>query len=650
MPKTPVLGRYQILKELGRGAMGRVFLALDPDIQRKVAIKTIQVFASLPESERGEARERFTREARSAGKLLHPGIVTLFDVGEHKGIPFLAMEYVQGTPLDRHCRKGELLPVGQVLEIIRQAAVALDYAHEAGIVHRDVKPSNLMLVGGSTLKIMDFGLAKAPATQLTSDGTLLGTPGYMSPEQIRGGMVDGRADLFSLACVLYEMLTGQKPFDGDSISSVVYRVVHEDPPDPAGLGDRVSPDLAAFLIKALSKDPAGRPASGHEFADLLMPFLEAGKASAPRPDDLLTGGPGGRTDAPVELPPPTHARARRKRGAGKKPFGILVLVLLAALGAGGWYFRADLKVLWQDWAASRRDGRAGEALFYEATVRTEPAGLTVFMDGEPLQGDQVRFPAEPPYGNLSSELECRTVVHPLDVLDAGGEIELVLDPVRLELALPVPVEGAAVRINGGQQAAVPESVEMNLCRENRIEFLAAGYYPLEVTLPAAATPLEARTLLTSVAMERIPTGTLLLPDPGYPLDVRIDGKRRKTEGSRMEIEAGEHRVRITNERYWIDQTAHVTIRAGEPSRPIQSLPPLADLSVLAYPPNCRVLLRKGRGDSWKFLKNTPLAGYKIAAGDYHLRVELVSTGDVRDQDIRLRAGSNPPVRVSFGGS
>ncbi len=648
MAKTPVLGRYQILEELGRGAMGRVFLALDPDIQRKVAIKTIQVFASLPESERGEARERFNREARAAGQLLHPGIVTLFDVGEHRGIPFLAMEYVEGTPLDNHCRTGELLPVDLVLEIISQAAVALSFAHEAGIVHRDIKPANLMLVGGATVKIMDFGLAKAPATHLTSDGTLLGTPGYMSPEQIRGGLVDARSDLFSLACVLYELLTGSKPFEGDSISSVVYRVVHEDPPDPAGLGDRVDPGLAAFILSALSKEPAGRPSTGREFAARLEQFRGGGAGAVAKGDDLMHGEPSPEQELPVDIPPPIHARREKKRSGGK-PIGMIAAILIVALAVSVWVYREDLKALWDGWSVSRQAQAVGEPEFYEATVRTEPAGLPVLLDGEPLKGDRVRFPASAPFGTLTSELECRSLVHPLDALDAGGEVTLVFDPVRLHLPLMEPVEGAGLKLNGEVLRAVPGEIELDLCRENRIEFVAPGYYPLEVVIPSAATPLEARTVVASLSMERIPTGTLLLPEPGYPLEVLIDGKRREPAGDRIEIEAGEHLVRVTNDRYWVDQTVRVEIKAGESNRPIRSLPGLAELSVLAYPPNCRVLLRKRIGDNWKFLKNTPLNGYKIAAGDYHLRVELVSTGDVREQDIRLKAGANSPVRVSFGG-
>ena len=209
------LGRYRIVKELGRGAMGRVFLAHDPEIDRSVAVKTIQIFSALPEHERAEARERFLREARSAGKLMHPGIVTLFDVGETEGLLYLAMEYVEGTTLDHFCVAENLLPVRSVVELVAGAADALDYAHHAGIVHRDIKPANLMRSGEQSVKIMDFGLALPAAGSLTQESVLRGTPSYMSPEQIRGATLDGRSDLFSLGVVLYELLTGERPFAGD---------------------------------------------------------------------------------------------------------------------------------------------------------------------------------------------------------------------------------------------------------------------------------------------------------------------------------------------------------------------------------------------------------------------------------------------------
>lgn len=179
--------------------MGRVFLAHDPQIDRRVAVKTVQGFASVPDETQADALEGFLREVRAAGKLSHPGIVTIFDVGQDDDQLYLAMEYVEGVTLDNFTRPGALLPVAEVLDLVARAAEALDYAHGMGVIHRDIKPANLMRVDEGSVKIMDFGLAQPPESQMTQDGSLFGTPGYMSPEQIRGGAVDGRSDLFSLA-------------------------------------------------------------------------------------------------------------------------------------------------------------------------------------------------------------------------------------------------------------------------------------------------------------------------------------------------------------------------------------------------------------------------------------------------------------------
>ena len=267
--QSRTLGRYQIVKELGRGAMGRVFLADDPKIQRKVALKTVQAFAALPESERAEKRDRFLQEARAAGRLLHPGIVTLFDVGEVDHVLFLAMECVEGTTLDPFGKKDGLLPVKTVCELVAGIAESLDYAHGQGVVHRDIKPANLMRVGETSVKIMDFGLARAVEGQVAEDGALLGTPSYMSPEQIRGEAVDGRSDLFSLAVVLFELLTGEKPFPGDSISSIIYRIVNEPSRDASVIHGRVPAELDEFVRQALSKRPEDRYPTGEAFAAAL---------------------------------------------------------------------------------------------------------------------------------------------------------------------------------------------------------------------------------------------------------------------------------------------------------------------------------------------------------------------------------------------
>ncbi|HJQ82453.1 MAG TPA: serine/threonine-protein kinase, partial [Candidatus Binatia bacterium] len=405
------LGRYRIERELGRGAMGRVFLAYDTEIHRKVAIKTIQALEALPAADRQQARERFLREARAAGRLLHPGIVTIFDVGEVDGVPYLAMEFVEGTTLDTYCREGDLLPAEKVASLIAHAAEALAFAHDRGVVHRDVKPANLMRVGTTAVKIMDFGLAKSVATKMTHDGALLGTPNYMSPEQVRGEALDGRSDLFSLGVVLYEMLVGAKPFAGDSVSSVLYRIVNEAPRDITPHLGHVPPPLVPIVAKALAKRRDDRFADGAAMAAALRRALEPGAVEAapagprprPRPGAPL---PVPREDAAIPPPPP------RPRKRSLVPYVVGAVFVAGLVGAA---------VL-----LSGRQAPAARVPALETRVRTEPPGGTILLDGAPVKDGVVRFDAAGPFGVLSSAQGCRQATHTIEPADAGREIVLAL--------------------------------------------------------------------------------------------------------------------------------------------------------------------------------------------------------------------------------
>jgi serine/threonine protein kinase len=216
------IGRYQIVKELGHGAMGVVYQAVDPTIGRHVAIKTIRLDVVDDPDERAKLRERLFREARSAGILSHPGIVTIYDMEEHGDIAFIAMEFVDGPTLDQMLSAKQPIAPERLMSIMRQTAAALDYAHAKGIVHRDIKPANIMLASDGAVKITDFGIAKVTTSQqYTQTGTILGTPNYMSPEQVQGLAVTGRADQFSLAVIAFEMLTGERPFTGEHLTTVV---------------------------------------------------------------------------------------------------------------------------------------------------------------------------------------------------------------------------------------------------------------------------------------------------------------------------------------------------------------------------------------------------------------------------------------------
>jgi tRNA A-37 threonylcarbamoyl transferase component Bud32 len=253
------IGRYQIVKELGHGAMGVVYQAVDPTIGRPVAIKTIRLDAVDDQDERAKLRERLFREARSAGILSHPGIVTIYDMEERGDIAFIAMEFVDGPTLDQLLSAKQPISPERLINILRQTAAALDYAHAKGIIHRDIKPANIMMASDGAVKITDFGIAKVTTSQqYTQTGTILGTPNYMSPEQVQGLAVTGRADQFSLAVIAFEMLTGERPFTGEHLTTVVYKIVAEDPPPVQRLNPTLSPQIDAVLRRALLKKPEGR--------------------------------------------------------------------------------------------------------------------------------------------------------------------------------------------------------------------------------------------------------------------------------------------------------------------------------------------------------------------------------------------------------
>ena len=281
-------GRYLIVSELGRGAMGAVYRAIDPLIEREVAIKTL--LPHLPEQEMVQVRERFLREARSAGRLNHPNIVTIFDVGEQDGLAYIAMELLEGRTLQQMLAESRRLPVASAADIAAQVADALDHALGFGVVHRDVKPANIMVSAGGRAKLADFGVAHLPSASMTHTGAALGSPKYMAPEQVIGQPVDPRADIFSLGSVLYEMLTGRTPFEreGEStVFSLMNRIVAEPHVPVTQLDPSLPPAFDRILARALAKEPASRYQRAGEMARDLRgyrdaPAKETAVASAPQ--------------------------------------------------------------------------------------------------------------------------------------------------------------------------------------------------------------------------------------------------------------------------------------------------------------------------------------------------------------------------------
>ena len=324
------LGRYEILSELGQGAMGVVYKAVDPLIDRTVAIKTINL--NLSKDELADFEERFNREAQSAGRLSHPNIVTIYDVGRADHVAFMAMEYLEGRELKEIIASGEVLQPDRVAEIIAQIADALAFAHDHGIVHRDIKPANIMVLRNGSVKITDFGIAKMSSGSRTQIGIILGSPKYMSPEQVAGKPVDGRSDIFSLGAVLYEFLTGKPAFgsEGGTLTTIMYQVLNEMPALPANINPSIPVAFDYIVARALAKAPEDRYQSAREMANDLRnfknltatsPLTSAGKISAAK---TVNDG-----DATVVLNA-SKIPADPSQNSGKKRAGLVVAAIFVA--------------------------------------------------------------------------------------------------------------------------------------------------------------------------------------------------------------------------------------------------------------------------------------------------------------------------------
>ena len=407
------IGRYEIVEEKGRGAMGAVYLARDPAMDRIVALKTIHLLAlSGPQGK--EYRERFYGEARAAGRLAHPGIVPVFDVGEQDGLPYLVMEYIEGQTLADAAKGGHRLTLERVCELGQQIAEALGYAHKHGVVHRDIKPANILLTskekyGIERPKITDFGVAKLAASQLTTTGQLLGTPAFMPPEQFTGAVIDGRSDLFSFGVILYWLATGDQAFPGDTVTAVSYKVVHTEPVPPRKLNPAVPAGLEQIILRCLAKDPAARYQTGEDLARDLA-AARGGRAPEPWAAESITVPPpvtGGAMDVTLDSNPllPTTGPATRQPVAAAhtpqsasarsngKMLPIFAGIALAAILGGGWYV---LRGKTHAPAAQETVAAASSANAAVASGSAPSAAVGVVPTEAPANAPPAETPAEQP--------------------------------------------------------------------------------------------------------------------------------------------------------------------------------------------------------------------------------------------------------------
>jgi serine/threonine protein kinase len=570
------IGRYKIVRELGRGAMGVVYHAIDPNIGRPVAIKTIQLGNVRHPEEQERLRERLFREARSAGILSHPGIVTIYDVEQQGDLAYIAMEYVDGPTLDQMLAGSQPVSGQKMFSILGQTAVALDYAHQKGIVHRDIKPANIMVTADGTAKITDFGIAKITASEsFTMTGSIVGTPHYMSPEQVQGQTVDGRSDQFSLAVIAFEMLTGEKPYTGEHLTTVVYKIVAEEPSAPQRLNPTLGGAMDAAVRKALSKKPDQRYHTCQEFIDALERAAVAtrGWKTMARGGSLNEPTMADAAAPALKLPPARPARRadetnttersdRRKAGFLTFLLAVLVVVgLLVLIGtqAMPWLSRkpqasnsqpptttaetqakpaAPVAESPKEPAAVPSAGSAGGSSAGRATGSPESAAAT-----PPIQEEKpTPMPAEPPKTaprKPAPDDSGRDVVparkvqkavaasQPVQVVSSPGGATATLDS-RAETACTTPCELDAspgrhtVTVNMAGYGMERRQVDVGT---GPVEMPAVVLHAQGGTLMLTSTPSGATIAVNGKRIDQTTPAQLPLAPGTYNIEVEKDGKQ-----------------------------------------------------------------------------------------------------------------------------
>ena len=583
------LGRYQILRMLGAGAMGEVFLAEDPQIGRRVAIKTVKIEEGRP-NEMAERKRRLERESRAAGKLLHPNVVALFDVGEDQGVLYLAFECVEGSDLAQRLEVDPPLTLREAITYVRQAAEGLDYAHRQGVVHRDIKPSNLLISAATgTVKVSDFGIAKLKdqTSDLTMTGSVVGSPHYLSPEQIRGDELDGRSDIFSLGVLFYEVLSRRRPFQGETLTTLVYQILHRDPPsivvDRPELGTR----LEGVLQRMLQKDRDERYKTAGEVArDLAIceQELPASILDGPAARDAATPtdstrrmstsgavpmGPGGAAVAPAPPPPPppSFTQAPTEMLPAQSPPPPRPLVGAAGVAKGGGASRTGLWLVGgavallvlalvvgglaaRRWVAAKQLAKTEQQL----AATTEPQGVKPAADAvtpadsppventPPTQPNQPdpgeRFEQKPPVSPPVPESQTKPI---------APRPEPANEPVSTTPTKPAP-------------RPAPPQAEPEPAPEEPVEDVAEPV----IDRPAIDPRID-RMMVTGMALSFV----VEPPEAIVKIDGRVIGQAgtwnaKKRDGRAYDLpESGDHIVRITHEgRVW---TIRVSASEGAPS-------------------------------------------------------------------------------------
>ncbi len=658
--KAPRIGRYVVMGRIGKGGMGMVYRGLDETLEREVAVKTLTGEGLADD----DSRRRFQIEAKAAAKLQHPNIVTVFELGEDRGVPYIAMEMLPGIDLEGLLRSGEALTLAEKLDVVIQVARGLAYAHEHKIVHRDIKPSNIRLLDDGTAKIMDFGIAKLGGTHLTKTGMMVGTVHYMSPEQVRGQALDGRSDVFSLGVILYELLAGRRPFKGEGATDVLYKIVHEEPSplDLAGLGE-ISPRLQQIVARALAKNTEDRYPGATPLADDLASVQEAHQraegvaATSPSLQEAVASArrqlKEGRMDEGLrrlrelqEANPHsletrralrTALREKTRREKPPEPPTIVFPELDATFQSTP--TRSEPETLLTH-AVERPVGRRSIAPWFigaavtvialaaalllllkpepaapvdvRIPVRSQPMGAAVLLDGKEtgvVTNGELVVPAPAPaevvltFRKVGHKEETRTLKLPL----APGEaVSVALLAASTTLALKTDPPGAAVTLDGQKLTTVtPLELALDPAVEHRVAVALEGHTSQEVRLLPGQVPADLFLKLEPAG----PQGAVAIASD-YPLDVLWRGRvlARDQLSPRVSVPGGKHTLTLVAGTVFLKTDVAVSVTGG--GETAIEAPGLGKLNIRALPDNCQVAV------DGTFVDYPPILNKAVVAGTH----------------------------------
>jgi len=561
------VSRYEITGELGKGAMGRVYKAVDPTIGRTVALKTMRLDVHGLETD--EMLRRFKNEARLAGVLNHGNIVTIYDAGEQDGLFYIAMEYIEGITLHGVLNERKTLSPEEIINISKQICAGLDHAHHHGVIHRDVKPANIMLEPDGTAKIMDFGIAKSGGG-LTSTGQVLGTPNYMAPEQVRGHALDGRTDLFSFGVMLYEMTTGEKPFAGNNVTTIIYKIIHENPTPPRELDVTIHPGLDKVIMKALAKKPEERYQTGAELARELQNYKSLGANTDSTQEIPSSSFPAATGSAPKPAPANTGAKASTSAVAGSTPkprkmqppppsmkkigIGVGIFVVLVAMVSYG---------VWKGTIAKDHP---------PAVVTAPPVATTTSAPAEAARKTVPDIPTQAKAKKASVAALPAKKSQPTSVADqpstqtsGTGDLKITSTP-----------DGAAIQIDGRSDPSMstPYTALRLAPGPHDITLIKSGYVDEKRVVSVAAG--NTAFVFATLHKAAVPTAQVTFnSDPGGA-EIWVDGKSiGRVTPAQAVVVAGPHRFLLRKPGYE-DSNNDVTLVAGQPfslSNNLKSLTP-----------------------------------------------------------------------------